>query len=62
AVAIERSVRWNLATVPVGWEAWAAWYIFRLSPGVMRALTAQVRMPLADKFAAVSGKILGAQR
>ncbi|MEV0247436.1 SDR family NAD(P)-dependent oxidoreductase [Nocardia sp. NPDC050712] len=62
AAAIERAVRWNLSTVPVGVEAWAAWYGYRLSPGLVRRLSGLVRMPLADKAVELSGKVLGGLR
>ncbi|RDI54097.1 SDR family NAD(P)-dependent oxidoreductase [Nocardia mexicana] len=62
AVAIERAIRWNLATVPVGIEAWAGWYLSRLAPGVMRGITGLAQMPLAEKVVQLSGRVLGGQR
>ncbi|MDO3650684.1 SDR family NAD(P)-dependent oxidoreductase [Nocardia mangyaensis] len=62
AAAIERAVRWNLSTVPVGSEAWLLWYVHRLSPGLVRGLSSTVRMPLVDKAIALTGKALGGAR
>ncbi|AYF77945.1 SDR family NAD(P)-dependent oxidoreductase [Nocardia yunnanensis] len=62
AAAIDRAIRWNLATVPVGIEAWAGWYLSRLSPGVMRGITGLAQMPLAEKVVRMSGRVLGGQR
>lgn len=62
AAAIERAVRWNLSTVPVGAEAWAGWYLYRLSPSVMRGLTGLVGMPLADFGVSLSGRVFGGAR
>ncbi|MDJ0392657.1 SDR family NAD(P)-dependent oxidoreductase [Rhodococcus sp. G-MC3] len=62
AAAIERAVRWNFATVPVGIEAWVGWYLYRLSPGLSRALIGIVAMPLADKVVGLSDKALGGRR
>ncbi|MEV6279684.1 SDR family NAD(P)-dependent oxidoreductase [Nocardia sp. NPDC051832] len=62
AAAIERAVRWNLSTVPVGAEAWLAWYGYRLSPSLIRGLSGLVRMPLADRAIELSSRILGGAR
>ncbi|MFE6861620.1 SDR family NAD(P)-dependent oxidoreductase [Nocardia sp. NPDC057668] len=62
AAAIDRAIRWNLATVPVGIEAWAGWYLSRLSPGVMRGITGLARMPLAETAVNLSGRVLGGAR
>ncbi|TLG00367.1 SDR family NAD(P)-dependent oxidoreductase [Nocardia cyriacigeorgica] len=62
AAAIERAVRWNLSTVPVGSEAWLLWYGHRLSPGLIRGLSSAVRMPVLDKAVALAGKVLGGAR
>ncbi|WP_067690724.1 SDR family NAD(P)-dependent oxidoreductase [Nocardia jejuensis] len=62
AAAVERAIRWNLATVPVGIEAWAGWYLSRLSPGVMRGVTGLAQMPLAEKVIRMSSRVLGGQR
>lgn len=62
AAAIERSVRFNLATVPVGAEAWLVWYLHRLSPGLIRGASSLVRMPFLDRAIATSGKVLGGAR
>ncbi|MFF3228236.1 SDR family NAD(P)-dependent oxidoreductase [Nocardia suismassiliense] len=62
AAAVERAVRWNLATVPVGLEAWAGWYLARLSPGLMRGIVGLARMPLAERAVQLSDRVLGARR
>ncbi|MBJ8342006.1 SDR family NAD(P)-dependent oxidoreductase [Antrihabitans sp. YC3-6] len=62
ADAIDRAVRWNLATVPVGIEAWAGWYLYRLSPGLSRGLMGLVGMPLANNVIGVADKVLGGKR
>jgi NAD(P)-dependent dehydrogenase (short-subunit alcohol dehydrogenase family) len=62
AAAIERAVRFNLSTVPVGAEAWLGWYGYRLSPGLVRGLSSLVQMPLADKAVALTGTVLGGSR
>ncbi|WP_418004958.1 SDR family NAD(P)-dependent oxidoreductase [Mycobacterium sp. PDNC021] len=62
AGAIERAVRWNLSTVPVGIEAWAGWYLYRLSPSATRGLTGLLSMSVADKAVALSGKVFGGKR
>ncbi|MBF6236978.1 SDR family NAD(P)-dependent oxidoreductase [Nocardia otitidiscaviarum] len=62
AAAVERAVRWNLSTVPVGIEGWAGWYLSRLSPGLLRGLAQLVRMPLAEKVVHLSDRVLGAAR
>lgn len=59
ATAIERAVRWNLSTVPVGIEAWAGWYLYRLSPSTARGLYGLFTMSIADKAVALSGKLFG---
>lgn len=62
AGAIERAVRWNLSTVPVGIEAWAGWYLYRLSPSVARGFLGLFTMSIADKAVALSGKVFGGKR
>ncbi|WP_405136593.1 SDR family NAD(P)-dependent oxidoreductase [Nocardia sp. NBC_01388] len=62
AAAIERAVRWNLSTVPVGAEAWLLWYVSRLSPATVRGVSGVVRMPLVDKAIEITGKALGGAR
>lgn len=62
AKAVDRAVRWNLSTVPVGIEAWLGWYLYRLSPSVMRGLSGMVRMPIADRAAELSGRLFGGTR
>ncbi|WP_107660557.1 SDR family NAD(P)-dependent oxidoreductase [Nocardia suismassiliense] len=62
AAAVERAVRWNLATVPVGLEAWAGWYLARLSPGLMRGIVGLARMPLAERAVQLSDRVLGERR
>ncbi|AYF76789.1 SDR family NAD(P)-dependent oxidoreductase [Nocardia yunnanensis] len=62
AGAIERAVRWNLSTVPVGTEAWLGWYLYRLSPGLVRGISGAVSMSLTDWAVELSGKIFGGKR
>ncbi|WP_280395444.1 SDR family NAD(P)-dependent oxidoreductase [Nocardia brasiliensis] len=62
AAAVERAVRWNLSTVPLGVEAWAGWYLARLSPGVLRGVTGLAQMPLAEKAVELSDRVLGGRR
>jgi len=62
AAAIERAVRWNLSTVPVGVEAWAGWYLYRLSPSAARGLYGLFTMSIADKAVALSGRLFGGKR
>lgn len=59
AFAVTQAVRWNVATVPVGIEAWGGWYLSRLSPGLVRAGSGLLRMGLADLITDLSGKIFG---
>lgn len=58
AAAVERSMRWNLSTVPVGLEAWFGWYLYRLSPGLMRGLLGLARMSLADRVVDAGARAL----
>jgi NAD(P)-dependent dehydrogenase (short-subunit alcohol dehydrogenase family) len=62
AAAIERAVRWNLSTVPVGVEAWAGWYLYRLSPTLIRGLSGILTMSRADATTATLAKVLGGRR
>lgn len=62
AAAIDRAVRWNLSTVPVGIEAWAGWYLYRLSPGVMRGLTGLFTVSFIDAATEQVSKVLGGKR
>ena len=62
AIAIERSIRWNLSTVPVGTEAWAGYYLSRLSPSAMRGLSGLASMDIADWGVSLSGKVFGGSR
>ncbi|MGV9411097.1 SDR family NAD(P)-dependent oxidoreductase [Nocardia sp. NPDC003693] len=62
AAAIDRAIRWNLATVPVGVEAWAGWYLSRLAPGVLRGVSGLARMPLAETAVNLSSRVLGGLR
>ncbi|MBJ8348993.1 SDR family NAD(P)-dependent oxidoreductase [Antrihabitans sp. YC2-6] len=57
ADAIEFAVRWNVATVPVGTEAWVGWWLSRTSPSALRALSGLLPAGLADFGADVSAKI-----
>ena len=62
AIAIERAIRWNLSTVPVGTEAWAGYYLSRLSPSAMRGLSGLASMDVADWGVSLSGKVFGGSR
>ncbi|MBJ8342020.1 SDR family NAD(P)-dependent oxidoreductase [Antrihabitans sp. YC3-6] len=62
ASAIERAVRWNLSTVPVGTEAWAGYYLSRLSPSAVRGLSGLASMDFADRGVSLSGKVFGGAR
>lgn len=62
AAAVERAVRWNLSTVPVGAEAWAGWYLYRLSPSLMRGLTGLFSMSFVDAATERVGTVLGGAR
>lgn len=62
AAAIERSVRWNLTTVPVGWEAWLIYAIYRLSPAMMRSITSLVSMSVSNKVVDAGAKFVGGVR
>lgn len=62
AAAIERAVRWNLSTVPVGFEAWLGWYASRLSPAVVRGACGMLRMSLADRAVELMGTALRESR
>lgn len=62
ATAIERAMRWNVATMPVGLEAWAGWYLSRLSPGLLRAGSGLARMPWAETAVRLSSRVLGGVR
>lgn len=59
AFAVTHAVRFNLATVPVGLEAWLGWYLSRLSPAAMRFLMTLGRMDLAELGVELSGRIFG---
>ncbi|AGM26744.1 SDR family NAD(P)-dependent oxidoreductase [Mycobacteroides abscessus] len=58
AEAVERSMRWNLSTVPVGFEAWIGWFLYRLSPGLMRGALGIAQMSLAERAVDVSSRAL----
>lgn len=62
AAAIDRAVRWNLGTVPVGTEAWLAWFLYRLSPSLVQQSSRLATMSLADKAVDLSGSVFGGQR
>lgn len=62
AGAIDRAVRWNLATVPVGTEAWASWFLYRLSPGTVRTISTAIRMPWIDQAVNLTGKLFGGSK
>jgi len=59
AFAVTQAVRFDLATVPVGLEAWLGWYLSRLSPGALRSMTRLLRMDLADHGVELVGRIFG---
>jgi len=62
AAAIERAVRFNLSTVPVGVEAWLVWFLSRLAPGVVRGASSLVQMQFVDRAVEATGKVLGGSR
>lgn len=62
AAAIDRAVRWNLGTVPVGSEAWLSWFAYRTSPAFVRGTSRLVRMSFVDKSVDFSGKVFGGAR
>lgn len=62
ASAIERAIRWNLSTVPVGSEAWFGYYLSRVSPAAIRKVSGIASMALSDRGATVSGKMFGGMR
>ncbi len=59
AAAVDRAVRWNMSTHPVGLEAWAGWYLYRLSPAAMRGLTGLFTMSFVDATTDRVSKVLG---
>ncbi|GAB09925.1 putative peptidase S33 family protein [Gordonia araii NBRC 100433] len=62
AAAIDRAIRWNLATVPVGAEAWLVWFLYRLSPGTVRTVSTAVRMSWIDPAVNLTGKVFGGNK
>lgn len=62
AAAIERAVRFNIATVPVGVEGWFVYGAFRASPGFVRGASSMIQMPFIDQGINLTGKILGGAR
>ncbi|MGV9411096.1 SDR family NAD(P)-dependent oxidoreductase [Nocardia sp. NPDC003693] len=50
ARAVERSIRRDLAIVPVNPEAWFGYGMFRLSPGLVRAVGSVGSFDLADRL------------
>ncbi|GAB20385.1 putative oxidoreductase [Gordonia effusa NBRC 100432] len=59
AGAIDRAIRWNLGTVPVGTEAWLSWFLYRASPGAVRGISSAIRMPWIDRGVELTGKVFG---
>lgn len=51
ARAVQRAVRFNLAIVPVNFDATLAWVVHRLSPGLMRMICSIPTMKLAENTA-----------
>jgi NAD(P)-dependent dehydrogenase (short-subunit alcohol dehydrogenase family) len=49
AKAVLKAMRWNRAIVPVGPEAWFAWYLNRLSPRLMEALAVMIDRRLGTR-------------
>ena len=43
----------------IHFEAWAGWYLYRLSPSTARGLYGLLTMSIADKAVALSGKLFG---
>lgn len=62
AAAIERAVRWNISTLPIGAEAWAFWYLSRLSPALTRGMGAMTSMSVIDSVIGRVNKIAGGAR
>ncbi|GAB2550782.1 SDR family NAD(P)-dependent oxidoreductase [Nocardia heshunensis] len=54
ARAVERAIRFNLAIVPVNFDATLAWLLHRLSPGLMRWVCSIPTMTLAENVARVA--------
>jgi NAD(P)-dependent dehydrogenase (short-subunit alcohol dehydrogenase family) len=48
ARAVQRAIRFNLAIVPVNFDATLAWVLHRLSPGLLRRICAIPTMKLAE--------------
>lgn len=51
ARAVQRAIRFNLAIVPVNFDATLAWILHRLSPGLMRVICKIPTMKLAEDAA-----------
>lgn len=62
ASAVERAVRWNLSTVPVGTEAWLGWFLYRLSPSLVRNVTGALTMSRVDALSARANKLRAGAR
>lgn len=62
AGAIDRAVRWNLSSVPVGIEAWIGWYLYRLSPSAARGLYGLLTMSVLDEGINLSAKVFGGKQ
>ncbi|MGV9411083.1 SDR family NAD(P)-dependent oxidoreductase [Nocardia sp. NPDC003693] len=61
ARAVQRAVRYNLAVVPVNFDATAAWLLHRLSPGLLRAICSIPTMDLAQSGASLAFRRLPAR-
>ncbi|TLF80775.1 SDR family NAD(P)-dependent oxidoreductase [Nocardia cyriacigeorgica] len=56
ARAVQRAIRYNLAIVPVNFDATLAWVLHRLSPGLMRMICAIPTMKRAGDAARVAAQ------
>ncbi|MDO3650674.1 SDR family NAD(P)-dependent oxidoreductase [Nocardia mangyaensis] len=56
ARAVQRAIRFNLAIVPVNFDATLAWVLHRLSPGLMRQICSIPTMKLAENAARVAAQ------
>ncbi|MFE6861594.1 SDR family NAD(P)-dependent oxidoreductase [Nocardia sp. NPDC057668] len=61
ARAVQRAIRFNLAVVPVNFDATAAWVLHRLSPGLLRAICSIPTMELAQSGASMAFERLPAR-
>lgn len=56
ARAVERAIRFNLAIVPVNFDATLAWLLHRVSPGLLRWICSIPTMALAENAARVAAE------